>query len=72
MFAHLSACMSSCHGILIWWSFLSPSGVTGDDPMMLEAINQWSSKFPLPPEDQRHIQHEWDELLYEQHYSSQS
>ena len=63
--------LSSCHGTSdLVASLLSPSGITGDDPLLLEAINRWFSKFPLPPEDQQHIQHKWDELLYEQHYSS--
>ena len=63
--------LSSCHGTSgLVASLLSPSGVTGDDPLLLEAINRWSSKFSLPPGDQQHIQHKWDELLYQQHYSS--
>ena len=45
--------LSSCHGTSdLVASLLSSSGVTGDDPLLLEATNQWSSKLPLPPEDQ--------------------
>ena len=42
-------------------SLLSPSGVTSDTSFLLEASYQ---------PDQQHLQHKWDELLYEQHYSS--
>ena len=36
----------------------------------VKTINHWSSKFPIPPEDQQHTQHKWNELFYEQLYSS--
>ena len=48
--------LSSCHGTSdLVASLLFSSGVTGDDPLLLEATNRWSSKLPLPPEDQRHV-----------------
>ena len=63
--------LSSCHGTSdLVASLLSPSGVTGDNPLLLEATNRWSSKLPLPSEDQQHVQHKWDELLYKQQHSS--
>ena len=31
---------------------------------------RWSAVYPMPPEDRKHLQHGWDELLYEHHSSS--
>ena len=35
---------------------------------MHEVFDQWSTEYPIPPEDHRHFQHGWDELLYEHHF----
>lgn len=51
---------------------LSPSGVIGDPPFLLEATHQWFPKLPLSPEDQWHLQHKWDVLLYDLHYTYHS
>ena len=51
-------------------SILSPSGISAESPFLHEALEQWSFEFPMPPEDHSHLQHGWDELLYERHFST--
>jgi len=49
-------------------SILSASGISVESSFHREALDQWSAEYPMPPEDRRHLQHGWDELLYEQHF----
>ena len=51
-------------------SILTPSGLTFESSPLHEALDQSSAEYPMPPEDRRHLQHGWDELLYEHHFSS--
>ena len=51
-------------------SILTHSGLTFESSLLHEALNQWSAVYPMPPEDRRHLQRDWDELLYEHHLSS--
>jgi len=39
-------------------------------PFLQEALDKWSSEYCLPPENCRHLQNCWDELLYEHHFST--
>ena len=51
-------------------SILTHSGLTFESSLLDEALNHWSAVYPMPPEDRRHLQNGWDELLYEHHFSS--
>ena len=51
-------------------SILTPSGLTFESSLLHEALDQWSTEYPMPPEDRRHYPRSWDELLYEHHFSS--
>ena len=51
-------------------SILSLSGLIVESSLLHEAFDQWSTEYPIPPEDHKHFQHGWDELLYEHHFSS--
>ena len=50
-------------------SILTPSSLTFESSLLHEALDQWSAEYPTP-EDRRHYQHSWDELLYKHHFSS--
>ena len=51
-------------------SILTPSGLTFESSLLHEALDQWSAEYPMPPEDSRHLQHGWNELLYEHYFST--
>jgi len=51
-------------------SILSASGISVESSFLHEALDQWSAEYPMSPEDHRYLQHGWDELLYEDHFSA--